>query len=51
VVTKLGLVSETNLAAALSRFLSLALARSADVPLERILPDLIEADFLIGANL
>jgi hypothetical protein len=51
VLTTLGLVSETNLAAALSRFLSLALARSGDVPLERILPDLIEADFLIGANL
>jgi general secretion pathway protein E len=46
VLTKLGLVPETNLAAALSRFLSLELARLADAPLERILPDLIEADFV-----
>ena len=46
VLTKLGLVPEANLAAALSRFLSLALARPADVPLERILPDVIEADFV-----
>jgi len=46
VLTKLGLVAETNLAAALSSFLSLALARSADVPLERILPEVIEPDFV-----
>jgi general secretion pathway protein E len=46
VLTKLGLVPETVLVAALSNFLSLALARSADVPLERILPDVIEADFV-----
>ncbi|HXO69419.1 MAG TPA: ATPase, T2SS/T4P/T4SS family [Bradyrhizobium sp.] len=46
VLTKLGLVPETNLAAALSNFLSLTLARAADVPLERILPDVIEADFV-----
>jgi general secretion pathway protein E len=46
VLTKLGLVAETALAAALSNFLSLALAKPADVPLERILPDVIEADFV-----
>src|SRR6266851_5564993 len=41
VLTKLGLVSEINLAVALSTFLSLTLARPTDVPLERILPDVI----------
>ncbi|MBR1241924.1 Flp pilus assembly complex ATPase component TadA [Bradyrhizobium sp. AUGA SZCCT0274] len=46
VLTKLGLVSETNLAVALSKFLSLDLARPGDLPLERILPDIIEADFV-----
>jgi general secretion pathway protein E len=45
VLTKLGLVPEATLAAALSNFLGLALARPTDVPLERILPDLIEGDF------
>ena len=46
VLTKLGLVPETNLAVALSNFLSLTLARPTDVPLERILPDVIGADFV-----
>jgi general secretion pathway protein E len=46
VLTKLGLIPETNLAVALSTFLSLALARPTDVPLERILPNVIEADFV-----
>jgi general secretion pathway protein E len=46
VLTKLGLLSETNLAAALSKFLSLELARPGDLPLERILPNVIEADFV-----
>jgi general secretion pathway protein E len=46
VFTKLGLIPESNLAAALSNFLSLILARPADVPLERILPNVIEADFV-----
>jgi len=41
VLTKLGLVSETNLAIALAKFLSLELVRPADLPLERILPDII----------
>jgi general secretion pathway protein E len=45
-LTKLGLLSETSLASALSKFLSLELARPGDLPLERILPDLIEADFV-----
>lgn len=46
VLTKLGLVAEANVAVALASFLSLAIARAPDVPLERILPDLIEADFV-----
>jgi general secretion pathway protein E len=46
VLTKLGLVSEINLAAALSKFLSLELVRPGDLPLERLLPDLVEADFV-----
>ena len=46
VLTRLGLVPETVVAVALSNFLSLAPARSTDVPLKRILPDVIEADFV-----
>jgi general secretion pathway protein E len=46
VLTKLGLLPEAGLADALSNFLSLALVRPSDAPLERILPDLIEADFV-----
>lgn len=46
VLTKLGLVSEINLVAALSKFLALKLARPDDLPLERLLPDVIEADFV-----
>jgi general secretion pathway protein E len=46
VLTKLGLVSEINLAVALSKFLSLKLARPDDLPLERLLPGVIEADFV-----
>jgi general secretion pathway protein E len=46
VLTKLGLVAEAALAVALANFLGLALARPTDVPLERILADLIEADFV-----
>ena len=46
VLTKLGLIPETGLAAALSRFLGVDLAQPAGVPPERVLPDLIEADFV-----
>ncbi|HTO68097.1 MAG TPA: ATPase, T2SS/T4P/T4SS family [Bradyrhizobium sp.] len=46
VLTKLGLIPEIGLATALSKFLSLALVRPADVPLERVLPDVIEANFI-----
>jgi len=46
VLTKLGLVSEIQLAAALSNFLTLELARPGDLPLERLLPDVIETDFV-----
>jgi general secretion pathway protein E len=46
VLTKLGLIPEVGLATALSKFLSLALVRPADVPLERVFPDVIEANFV-----
>jgi general secretion pathway protein E len=46
VLTKLGLIPEIGLATALSKFLSLALVRPADVPLGRVLPDVIEANFV-----
>ena len=46
VLTKLGMVSEINLAAALSKFLSLELVHPRDLPLERLLPDVIDADFV-----
>lgn len=46
VLTKLGLVPEASLAAALANFLAVSLAGPTDVPLERILPDVIEADFV-----
>ncbi|MGJ4945593.1 GspE/PulE family protein [Bradyrhizobium sp. HKCCYLS1011] len=46
VLTKLGLVSESDLAVALSRFLSLELVRSADLPIEPVLPEIIEPDFV-----
>jgi general secretion pathway protein E len=46
VLTKLGLVSETDLAAALSKYLSLPLATASVIPAEPILPDLIDGDFV-----
>ena len=46
VLTKLGLVSESNLAVELAKFLSLDLALPSDLPLERILPEIVEADFV-----
>src|SRR5215831_7683589 len=46
VLTKLGLMSEAELAAALSRYLSVPLASAADVPAEPILPDMIRPDFV-----
>jgi general secretion pathway protein E len=46
VLTKLGLIPEIGLAAALSKFLSLALVRPGDAPLERVLPEVIEANFV-----
>jgi general secretion pathway protein E len=46
VLTKLGLVSETNLTIALSKFLSLEMVRPSDLPIEPILGDVIEADFV-----
>jgi len=39
-------VPETNLAVALARFLSIPIAQPSDAPLERVLPDLIEAGFV-----
>jgi len=46
VLTKLGLVPEENLAAALANFLAIPLASADDVPAERVLPDRIEAGFV-----
>lgn len=46
VLTKLGLIADDNLTAALSKFLSLAIVRTQDIPLERVLPDVVEADFV-----
>jgi general secretion pathway protein E len=46
VLTKLGLVAEASLAAALAKFLSLDLVVPADVPREPLLTDVVEADFV-----
>jgi general secretion pathway protein E len=46
VLTKLGLMSEADLAAVLSEYLSIPLATSADAPPEPILPDVAPADFV-----
>jgi general secretion pathway protein E len=46
VLTKLGLMSEAELAAALSRYLSIPLATAAAVPAEPIQPDMIPPDFV-----
>jgi general secretion pathway protein E len=46
VLTKLGLLSETDLAAALSKFLNIPLVGPADVPMEPVLKDVIDAAFV-----
>ena len=46
VLTKLGLLSESDLAAALSRFLNIPLVAPADVPMEPLLGDVIEPQFV-----
>jgi general secretion pathway protein E len=46
VLTKLGLVSDFDLATALSRYLSVPLATSADVPSEPLLADVAAPDFV-----
>jgi general secretion pathway protein E len=46
VLTKLGLVSEAHLAAALAEFLCLELAKAGDEPSEPLLADLIATDFV-----
>ena len=46
VLTKLGLISETDLALALSKYLTIPIAKSADVPPEPVLADLIDVDFI-----
>jgi len=46
VLTKLGLMSETELASVLARYLSIPLASAADVPAEPIQPDMIRPDFV-----
>ncbi|MGJ5222249.1 GspE/PulE family protein, partial [Bradyrhizobium oligotrophicum] len=46
VLTKLGLVSETGLVAALSKYLALDLVRMTELPIEPVLPELVEAAFV-----
>ncbi|HEY7550095.1 MAG TPA: ATPase, T2SS/T4P/T4SS family [Hyphomicrobiaceae bacterium] len=46
VLTKLGLLSETDLTAALSAYLSIPMASLAEVPAEPVLPDIVRADFV-----
>jgi general secretion pathway protein E len=46
VLTKLGLMSEADLAAALSQYLAIPLASYADAPPEPLLPDVAAADFV-----
>jgi general secretion pathway protein E len=46
VLTKLGLISEAELASALSRYLSVPLATAADVPAEQVMPEMIRPDFV-----
>jgi general secretion pathway protein E len=46
VLTKLGLISEAELAAALSHYLSVPLATGTEVPPEPIQPDMIQPDFV-----
>lgn len=46
VLTKLGLISEAELASALSRYLSVPLATAADVPAEPVRPDMLTPDFV-----
>lgn len=45
-LTKLGLVSEADLAAGLSKYLSIPLVTPADLPVEPVLPHVIDADFV-----
>jgi general secretion pathway protein E len=46
VLTKLGLVSEAGIAAALSKFLSIPMVAAAQLPLEPILADVIDVSFV-----
>ena len=46
VLTKLGLLSDAELASALSRYLSVPLATAADVPTEPVRADMIRPDFV-----
>jgi general secretion pathway protein E len=46
VLTKLGLLSETDLTAALAAYLSMPIASPAEVPTEAILPEIVRADFV-----
>jgi general secretion pathway protein E len=46
VLTKLGLVSDAEVAAALSRYLSIPLTGLAEVPAEPVLPETVGADFV-----
>ncbi|MGJ4973121.1 GspE/PulE family protein [Bradyrhizobium sp. HKCCYLRH1073] len=46
VLTKLGLVSEAGLVAALAKFLALDLVRPDQIPIDPVLPELVEAEFV-----
>ena len=46
VLTKLGLVSEAGIAAALSKFLSIPIVTAAHIPSEPILPDVVDVGFV-----
>src|ERR1700733_10754953 len=46
VLTKLGLIAEENLTVALSKFLSLPIVQARDIPLERVIPNVVAAEFV-----
>jgi general secretion pathway protein E len=50
VLTKLGLLSEADLAVALSKFLSIPLVAPAEVPMEPVLTDIVDANFVRNNN-
>src|SRR5262245_40489027 len=51
VLTKLGLVSETDLATSLSKYLAVPIVAAADIPPAPVLPDVIEPDYVHRARI